>query len=319
LEPYWTRTKARTIRDATLNSRTARARLKVRHKPYYRLLESGLHLGYRKPASGPGNRLLRQYKGNGNYQLKNLAPAHDYADANGQDILSFAQAQNKARQEATKKRGPYTVAQALTAYSRALGADGREPRSIHSMKVKAAAHILPQLGDFPVSNLTATKLRDWRDALAASPPRVRTAISARQRHGTIVGEDGQRARRASANRIWSILRAALNQAFRDEMVASEAAWRRVKPFKKTDRARNRYLKIDECRRLINASSPTFRLLVEAALQTGARYSELARLIVSDFDVDVLSGSRYADRRLLILFYVCQHPAMERPISALNRI
>jgi len=37
------------------------------------------------------------------------------------------------------------------------------------------------------------------------------------------------------------------------------------------------------KRLINASEPDFRLLVQAALQTGARYSELARLTVSDFN------------------------------------
>ena len=40
---------ARSVRDSTLDSRTARSRLKARRKPYYRLLGPGLHLGYRKP------------------------------------------------------------------------------------------------------------------------------------------------------------------------------------------------------------------------------------------------------------------------------
>ena len=43
----------RQVRDANLESRSARARLKVAHKPYFRLIEPGLHLGYRKLASGP--------------------------------------------------------------------------------------------------------------------------------------------------------------------------------------------------------------------------------------------------------------------------
>ena len=47
-------------------------------------------------------------------------------------------------------------------------------------------------------------------------------------------------------------------------------------FKNVDTARLRYLTIAEAQRLINASEPDFRLLVQAALQTGARYSELAR-------------------------------------------
>jgi integrase len=45
------------------------------------------------------------------------------------------------------------------------------------------------------------------------------------------------------------------------------------------------LSIDECRRLVNACEPDFRALVEAALQTGARYSEIARLQVCDLNLD----------------------------------
>jgi integrase len=82
------------------------------------------------------------------------------------------------------------------------------------------------------------------------------------------------------------LRAALNHAFQNGNVASDLAWRKVKPFKNVDAARLRYLTIAEAQRLINASEPDFRLLMQAALQTGARYSELARLTVSDFNPDV---------------------------------
>ena len=60
----------------------------------------------------------------------------------------------------------------------------------------------------------------------------------------------------------------------------------MKPFKKVDAARQRYLTVAEAKRLINACDPDFRLLVRAALQTGARYGELVRLLVSDFNPDV---------------------------------
>ena len=43
----------RKMRDAALETRTARSRLKVAHKPYFRLIEPGLHLGYRKLAAAP--------------------------------------------------------------------------------------------------------------------------------------------------------------------------------------------------------------------------------------------------------------------------
>jgi integrase len=81
------------------------------------------------------------------------------------------------------------------------------------------------------------------------------------------------------------LRAALNHAFRDELVTSDAAWRKVKSFKGVDSARVRYLTVAQARRLVNATDSEFRPLVQAALQTGCRYSELARLEVADFNPD----------------------------------
>jgi integrase len=81
------------------------------------------------------------------------------------------------------------------------------------------------------------------------------------------------------------LRAALNHAFRDDLVASDAAWRKVKSFKGVDSARVRYLTVAQARRLVNVTDPEFRPLVQAALQTGCRYSELARLEVADFNPD----------------------------------
>ena len=90
---------------------------------------------------------------------------------------------------------------------------------------------------------------------------------------------------ASANRTWTVLRALLNHAFREGKAESDLAWRKVKPFRSVDTARQRYLSVAEARRLINACDPEFRPLVQAALQTGARYGELVRLQVCDFNAD----------------------------------
>jgi integrase len=59
----------------------------------------------------------------------------------------------------------------------------------------------------------------------------------------------------------------------------------VRPFAKAEAARIRYLQIAEAKRLVNACEPGFRKLVQAALQTGCRYGELARLRVEDFHRD----------------------------------
>jgi integrase len=81
------------------------------------------------------------------------------------------------------------------------------------------------------------------------------------------------------------MRAALNRCWRAGKAVSDRAWRSVEPFENVDAARIRYLTVSEAKRLINACDPAFRPMVEAALQTGARYGELIRLEVHDFNPD----------------------------------
>ena len=284
----------RKMRDAALETRTARSRLKVAHKPYFRLIEPGLHLGYRKLASGPGTWVVRRYSGGGAYTVKNLTTADDklviaddYSEPDGNSVLSFGQAQEKAKPyRVARNAGQYTIAAAMDDYLQFLEGDGRGSQTIRDARYRDKAFIRPKLGDVEVTALTADKLRHWRDGLVKTAPRLRTRKGEKQKHRTVTSDDALRARRSSANRIWTLLRAALNHAFQNGNAASDIAWRKVKPFKNVDTARLRYLTIAEAQRLINASEPDFRQLVQAALQTGARYSELARLTVTDFNPDV---------------------------------
>ena len=74
-------------------------------------------------------------------------------------------------------------------------------------------------------------------------------------------------------------------AWAEGLVSSDSAWRRVRPFWNVESARARFLTVAESQRLINASDEEFRPLLIAALQTGARYQELARLKAGDFNPD----------------------------------
>ena len=97
--------------------------------------------------------------------------------------------------------------------------------------------------------------------------------------------DGVRKRRATASRILTVRKAAVNHAWKAGHVASDDAWRRVRPFKSVVTARVPYLSQSECARLVNACKPEFRNLVRGALLTGCRYSELAAMRVDDFNPD----------------------------------
>jgi integrase len=260
----------------------------VRHKPYYRLIENNLHLGYRRMANKPGTWMVRRYVGEQAYVVENLRTsqgdliiADDYSDANGVGVLSFAQAQAKAKEKrpAGMQAKAYTVANALDDYFAAI--EG-EHRSTKDTRTRANALILPKLGKLEVAALTAKQLTNWRNDLAASGARMRTKQGAKQQYREAAGEDAKRARRASANRTWTILRAALNLAFKNGEVPSRDEWGKVKPFEGVDAARLRYLTVEEAKRLVNAAEGDFRLLLQGLLATGARYGQLAALRVGDF-------------------------------------
>lgn len=283
---------ARTLANAKLGSPNARAGLKPRGKPYYSELEPGVHLGYRKPTRGAGKWVLRTYEGNGVYKVEVIATADDLVnarDADGVELLSWKQVHELAR-EVLERRSKaatraYSVSDAVAEY---LEWFATSRRSIVDTKHRAEIFIIPSLGDRAVADLTADEIRKWHADLAKAPARVRSKAGKPQRFKKVEDPqdpDYQRRRRASANRTLTILKAALNRAWRDKKVATDEAWRRVEPFASVDAARVHYLSIDEARRLINAADPEFRPLVEAALQTGCRYGELCRLTAGDFNAD----------------------------------
>ena len=134
--------------------------------------------------------------------------------------------------------------------------------------------------------MTARQIREWHSGLAEAPARLRTKDGALELKTRALDPDDTEAvrrRRATANRVLTVLKAALNHAFREGRVPNDEAWRRVKPFREADAARVRYLSHEEARRLVNATEPGLRQMVQAALLTGCRYGELAALRPDDFD------------------------------------
>jgi integrase len=214
--------------------------------------------------------------------------ADDAGDADGTRILSHKQAIAKANakvaQPATPHRDRLTVRQAWEDYLKAKEDAGQ---SISDLESRGRVHILPELGNLFVNELTAEQLRTWLATMARAPAQIRPKDGKPQYMEAPTTDDQIRARRATANRVLTMLKAALNHAFDESKggIKNRDAWgRRLKPFENVEVARVRYLTVDEATRLINASDPEFRSLVQAALETGCRYSELARLNVVDFQI-----------------------------------
>jgi integrase len=155
-------------------------------------------------------------------------------------------------------------------------------------------------------------LTRWRNQLASGAKRVRKSRIARQTatKPTPDNEDARRKRRATANRVTTVLKAALNRSYVAGLVSSDDAWRKLRPFKQVDVPVIRYLSREEIQRLVNACKPDFRPLVQAALLTGCRYAELANLRCEDFNADsstlTIKTSKSGKPRHIVLTDEGQH-------------
>ena len=268
-----------------LENRSGRMKLKPGGKVYWRAVVGTLALGYQRRHGGSAGRWIsRSYVGDEKYRQTPIGYADDYEPSNGTNILTYAEASEKVRQShRTGQDRPLsilTVADAIADYVGWLKvhkATGRES------ELRAGAQILPTLGKIQLSDLTTQQLTQWRDNLAEQPALIRSRSGAPQNYRRApVTAEHQRSRRATVNRMLTILKAALNKSFHDGHVGSDVAWRRVKPFMGTSAARPGFLTAVEAARLVNASDSDFRLLVRGALETGARFAELAAARVRDF-------------------------------------
>ena len=233
------------VKHADLRNPDERLRLPSRKKPYWTALSEGAHLGYYR-----GQRVRKwvaRFRKPGvirHYEEATIAEADDYADADGHKVLNFRQAQAaasrwfasiKKTEEAAARE--FTVSAALDEYL--VGFSGKD---IANTRRRIEAIIRPQMGSYAVADLTPAIIADWHSALAKAPARLRTAKGATQNYRQAADSlEARRSRRSSANRILTILKAALNLTYRNEMAAHDGAWRRVKPFAKTDAPRLRYL------------------------------------------------------------------------------
>jgi hypothetical protein len=240
-------TTARTIKDSKLGNREARSKLEARPKPHYRMVEEGLHLGYRKPRgrrgkpAGAGKWVMRRYIGEQAYVVETIGIADDLSQANGNSIFDFKQAQNKARTfmpGADKKAGHFTVKDALKDYFEKIEDEGR---SSYDSRRRIEPYI-DRIANTECGKLDSRELRKWLAAIARAPARLRTREGEKQKYRFLDHDNAEalRRRKATANRTWTVLRAALNLAYKDGKIASPSAWEKVDPFESVDAARIRF-------------------------------------------------------------------------------
>jgi integrase len=258
---------ARQQRNVRLQTREARSQLAISSEPYWHEIQRGRALGYYKGTHG-GSWWLREYR-DGRYYKRQIGQADDGIDADGQTVFTWAQAlaiSLGVNRPTIAASDAHTVNDALTAYWGARRAKS-PAASIKTDQYKAAAHIVPKLGTMDVNEISAAALRKFRDELVKP------------------SEDAEvmRRRQDTVNRVWSILRAALNLAHEHGNAQQPERWRSIKPFRNTDRPRTRFLSAAEAQRVLNAMDPDMRALARGALYSGLRMGELLALKAGDVE------------------------------------
>lgn len=245
-----------------LKSKTARAALAPRREPYWHCLTVGLYLGYRRTAQGDGTWIARKLdEGTRRYLLRSLGPQAEFDDAVSQ-TRAWAEGV-----DAGASHKPTTITEVCRRYvehlrryksqAAAIDADGRFRRHVYG----------DALGSVPIDRLRAPRLRAWADALLNDDG----------------DEEGLRRSKDTANRNLASLKAALNFALRERVVATDAGWKTVLRYPKASRRRESDLCAADRAALLAHCDADTALFVRALMLTAARPGELAHARVADFD------------------------------------
>ena len=222
-----------------------------------------MRLGYRR-TKGAGTWVLECANGKGGEWQRAVGVADDYEDADGEHVLTFWQAAEKARSmvRGTSTSAPLTWARAIDDYETDLKTRGGA--------ISNAAHVryhlkdVPALLDKPVALLTAAELKRWRNDLVAN--------------------SGLKA--SSVVRLLKSARASLNLAANhDPRIQNREAWRvglggLSDTYEPIDRVQPDAIVL----RIVAeayADDAALGLFMHVAAECGARASQIARLVVAD--------------------------------------
>lgn len=293
-------------RDHRLETREARNKLKATSEPYWRQIVPGTFIGYRKGKRAAAW-IVRQRVDAG-YAEQRIGTPDDIGVDDSDVVLTYAQAVARAQTVQVEERKPLprhyadglTLNQVFDDYikDRLVTPGGRFNRVMPQSTALVSnqfwdRHARGGIGAKMVTAVDAKAMRKWHSGMAIIAPRAGGKVQPFD----AADPEQVRSRRATANRILTIAKAALSWARQYDKLPDNMPdwWRNVKPFGLGDDPTPRMLDTDEITRLLNAAPVDLRTLLQGALMTGARYSDLRGMRVRDFDPETetvrIAGSK----------------------------
>lgn len=251
-----------------IDKATVRNKLEARREPYWGApVERGLFVGFRRLEHG-GNWIarLRTEDGKQVYQsLGAVTPEYDY-EAAKRDARRW----RRAKDAGVKTEAPPTVSDVCTDYTKALEAEGRTRSSVDAQKrFDRIVHRDP-IGAIRADKLSQRHLEDWR---------------ARMEAGDMSGRKKAKPSRATFNKNFTALKAALNRAVSRREIPHERAleWGAIKPYKDVEGRRELYLDLEQRRAFLDAMRGDMRDLAQCVALTGCRPGDPAVMLRKDYD------------------------------------
>lgn len=191
----------------------------------------------------------------------------------------------------------YTVSHALNDYLCRNALPAALPRGILRNEFNIARRIARHLGAVPLRDLTAGDIERWRSTALVEPARAK-------RNEDLHPLERVRRRKATLNRQFALLRAALSLAFVNRKVDSDSEWRRVRYFRNAQAPAPRPVAPEAIETLRENAPAELRRLIDAALHTGCRFGELANLRCRDLvaatrKLDVAPAKRSPGRTVVL--------------------
>ncbi|GLC93996.1 phage-related integrase [Cupriavidus sp. TA19] len=245
-----------------LKSKNGRAGLPARREPYWQRVREGVYLGYRVAANGGAGTWIARRRDEGGRQQYRALGHHDEFDAAQDACVAWAVGVDHGASHKSS-----TVKDVCEHYAKhlemqkgkkaAADARGRFKRLVNDQAI----------GRIALDKLKATVVRKW----------LHEQIDA--------AEDADELRRAkdSANRNLASLKAALNFALKDRLVATDSGWKTISKFERVGRRREAVMTPTHIASLLGHLPVDLRPLVEALAHVPSRPGELGALRVRDFD------------------------------------
>ena len=260
--------------EGMLKAPTKRLELKPRKKPYWQVIGPRQSLGYRRTKT-TGKWVVRIRVNDTQDQTQVFATADDYEAADGVGILTFYQAQEKARSLTpdtdssgglvTKSTTIITCRKALEDYEESL--KRRDANPLNATQV--VGHMSSKLLDMPLAIASFKDFADFQKSLFKKD-----------------------LARASINRIGNSMKAGFNLAAKGNkrIKANSDAWTNgYESLPDADEARSDVILSDKevarlCSLAYSVEDYEFGVLFETHAETGARTSQILRALVKHLDL-----------------------------------